>query len=156
MSAKPLTREERDGIQKYGVTLGEMYSRLADYEATVKAAEERAERAEKVVALFRFLDEVDESTTASEPLTGYVTAWDKVADLIESLDFDYLPVLADDAARGDEHMRDGLSAHAKAAEERAERLRAALGGLLLYARGNDHVLGLIHAALNDDAARGDQ
>lgn len=45
----------------------------------------------------------------------------------------------------------------RAAEERAERLRHSLSGLLIYARGNEHVLGLIHAALAaDDAARGDQ
>lgn len=101
MMAEPLTREERDTILRNMAVYGPGTDDR--WEATVQAAEERAERAEKVVALFRFLDEVDEFTTASEPITGYVTAWDKVADLIESLDFDYLPVpaAADDAARGE-------------------------------------------------------
>lgn len=104
-SAKPLTREERDGfLGRLDLAPIPVLHRLLflRYEATVEAAEERAERAEKVVALFRFLDEEDESTTEAEPLTGYVMAWDRVADLIESLGFtDPMPVLPDDdAARG--------------------------------------------------------
>lgn len=98
-SAKPLSREERHGK---AASTPNSTCYLCRYEATVQAAEERAERAEKVVALFRFLDEEDESTTEAEPLTGYVMAWDRVADLIESLGFtDPMPVLPDDdAARG--------------------------------------------------------
>ena len=69
----------------------ELISQVVVADHMRRVAEDRAERAEKVVALFRFLDEVDESTTEDEPATTYVSAWDRVADLVESLDFSHVP-----------------------------------------------------------------
>lgn len=52
--------------------------------------------------------------------------------------------------------REEAEGRMRSAEERAERLRSDMAGLTIYARGNDHVLGLIHAALDRfDAARGE-
>lgn len=96
---KPLSREEREYALRNWRGMGAVTRDIDRYEATVqaeeagrKAAEERAERAEKVVALFRWLDEED---TGPDELS-YEAAWEKVADLIDAL---ALP-RADDAKRG--------------------------------------------------------
>lgn len=95
MSAEPLTREERERLMSdLGWRDGPW---LVDrYESTVQAAEaerdalaRRVERAEKVVGLFRALDD-----DAGPGEASYAQAWDMVADLIAAL-------AADDAARGE-------------------------------------------------------
>lgn len=92
MSTDPLTRDERgDPDDERMDVVRALRDGVAGYAKRLQSAEERAERAERVVAMFRYLDEVDESTTASEPLTGYVTAWDRVADLIERTGFAHVP-----------------------------------------------------------------
>ena len=87
----PLTKEERDGIQRYGVTLGEMYARFGDYEATVRAVE--AERDAAVSRAGELRDAASEvrSYWGIEGEPGYQEAMTRLAQALA----------ADDAERGD-------------------------------------------------------
>lgn len=105
MSAEPLSREEREQMVNAAQIMALMTENnpyhdlglaIETYEATVQAVEaerdalaRRVERAEKVVGLFRALDD-----DAGPGEASYAQAWDMVADLIAAL-------AADDAARGE-------------------------------------------------------
>ena len=75
----PLTKEERDGIGRFGITHGEMYERLADYEETVRAVEAERDaasaRAEKLREALKWVTKVHGADAwAVESCRGFAIA----------------------------------------------------------------------------------